>query len=125
MFRRPEVSGAEDNEKERGEKKTFFRGAPSTPKEMSTTTTPPSGGGVHFAIPEGTASITQANPGTGEGHDSWREWGVDKEEVTSVTIPTSMISIGEFAFGGCSALASVTIPMSVTSIGHNAFGGCS
>ena len=42
---------------------------------MDTVSPPPSAGGVHFAIPEGTASITQPNPATGEGHDSWREWG--------------------------------------------------
>ena len=37
----------------------------------------------------------------------------------------SVISIGEYAFYGCSGLASVTIPESVTSIGNYAFYGCS
>ena len=62
---------------------------------MAAAPAPPSGGSVHFAIPEGTVSITQANPViiTGEGRDSWREGG-DKQEVTSVTILTSMTSIG-------------------------------
>ena len=50
----------------------------------------PPGEGLHFAIPEGTVSITQPHPITGEGHDSWEEWGVDKEAVTSVTIPPSL-----------------------------------
>ena len=45
--------------------------------------------------------------------------------LTSVTIPSSVTSIGWWAFDGCSGLTSVTIPSSVTSIGQNAFYGCS
>ena len=43
----------------------------------------------------------------------------------SVTIPNSVINIGEAAFSGCTHLSSVTIPNSVTSIGSFAFSGCS
>jgi len=45
--------------------------------------------------------------------------------ATSVTIPNSVTSIGEYAFWGCKSLTSVTIPNSVTSIGEDAFNGCS
>ena len=45
--------------------------------------------------------------------------------LTSVTIPSSVIAIGEAAFGGCSGLTSVNIPSSVTYIGNYAFSGCS
>ena len=45
--------------------------------------------------------------------------------LTSVTIPEGVISIGSSAFYGCSSLTSVTIPSSVTSIGDSAFYGCS
>ena len=42
-----------------------------------------------------------------------------------VNIPTSVTSIGNGAFKGCSILTSVTIPNSVTSIGNSAFAYCS
>jgi len=41
------------------------------------------------------------------------------------TIPSSVTSIGDFAFAGCSSLISVTIPSSVTDIGWSAFNSCS
>ncbi len=49
---------------------------------------------------------------------------IDKE-VTSVTIPDYVTSIGTPAFYGCKNLESVTIPNSVTSIGVKAFYECS
>jgi hypothetical protein len=41
-------------------------------------------------------------------------------DLTSITIPNSVTSIGEFAFNCCS-LSSITIPNSITSIGNSAF----
>ncbi len=45
-------------------------------------------------------------------------------KLTSVTIPYSVTSIGNYAFSGCTGLTSITIPESVTSIGESAFYGC-
>ena len=45
-------------------------------------------------------------------------------DVTSVTLPASVTSIGWFAFYGCGALQSVTLGEAVTTIGYAAFDGC-
>ena len=45
-------------------------------------------------------------------------------ELTSITIPDSVTSIGQDAFYNCTSLTSITIPDSVTSIGHYAFQDC-
>lgn len=45
--------------------------------------------------------------------------------LSSVSIPNSVTTIGYQAFYGCNSLASVSIPNSVTSIGYHAFSGCS
>ena len=44
---------------------------------------------------------------------------------TSLTIPNSVTSIGDYAFSDCSGLTSVTIGNSVETIGDHAFEGCS
>lgn len=48
----------------------------------------------------------------------------DNENLTSVTIPDSIIRIERTAFGWCKNLTAVTIPDSVTYIGENAFAAC-
>ena len=45
-------------------------------------------------------------------------------DMTEVTIPNTVTSIGDSAFYGCTSLTSVTIPNSVTKIGSDAFNGC-
>lgn len=45
-------------------------------------------------------------------------------ENTEVVLKDGTVSIGEWAFSGCSGMSSISIPNSVTSIGENAFQGC-
>ena len=45
--------------------------------------------------------------------------------ITSITIPDSVTSIGDYAFSGCTGLTNITIPDSMTSIGGGAFSRCS
>ena len=44
--------------------------------------------------------------------------------LTSITIPSSVTSLGFCCFEGCSGLSSITIPSSVTSLGWNCFLYC-
>ena len=44
--------------------------------------------------------------------------------LTSVTIPDTVTSIGNYAFRNCTGLTEITIPDGVTSIGEGAFAGC-
>ncbi len=73
-----------------------------------------------FEGKEKLTSLTIGSSVTSIGSFAFSEcWG-----LTSVTIPSSVTSIGSYAFSGCSGLTSVTIPGSVTSIGDDAFRGC-
>ena len=49
-------------------------------------------------------------------------WGV--ENISTVSIPNSVTTIGNFAFNQCLNLTSVTIPNSVATIGGRAFAAC-
>ena len=44
--------------------------------------------------------------------------------LTSLTLPSSLQSIGDRAFYGCKSLTSLTLPSSLQSIGDSAFWGC-
>ena len=56
----------------------------------------------------------------GIGNDAFN----GRSSLTSITIPDGVTSIGDSAFSGCSGLTNVTIPDSMTIIGEAAFKGC-
>lgn len=61
----------------------------------------------------------QGKPVTTIGHAAFFN-----SAVTSVTIPDSVTSISDEAFGFCSQLTNISIPNSVTYIGYSAFNSC-
>lgn len=61
----------------------------------------------------------QGKPVTAIGHAAFHD-----SAVTSVTIPDSVTSISDDAFGFCSQLTNISIPNSVTYIGFSAFNSC-
>ena len=65
-------------------------------------------------------SVTIPNSVTSIGEEAFM--GCDS--ITSITIPNSVTSIGDYAFEDCTLLTSIIIPNSVTSIGRDAFYGC-
>ena len=56
--------------------------------------------------------------------------GIEKEafsdcgNITSVTIPKGVNSIGESAFQRCTSLTSISLPSTVTKLGNSCFSGC-
>lgn len=61
----------------------------------------------------------------GEGVESIGNNAFDRTSLTSVTIPDSVITVGDSVFYNCARLRSVTIGKNVTKIGKYAFSTCS
>ncbi|MBQ9521358.1 MAG: leucine-rich repeat protein [Oscillospiraceae bacterium] len=61
---------------------------------------------------------------TAVGNCAFYSYYYSYPNLTAVSLPNTLTSIGAYAFQCCAALASVTIPDSVTSIGQAAFGAC-
>ena len=57
----------------------------------------------------------------GEKYEIYKDALYGNANITSVTVPDSVTSIGDSAFYNCSSLTNVMIPNSVTSIGYHAF----
>lgn len=73
-------------------------------------------GDVKIVVPDGVTSIG-ANAFDGVDYDDGRS------RVVGVTLPDSLVSIGNYAFAD-TAISSVTVPASVKTVGEHAFHGC-
>lgn len=100
------------------------------------------GASIYYTITRGNASVTSSDgtPYSGdiklpeyveyEG-DHYKVTRIatdafkDCSDLTSISLPESLETIGSNAFYGCSSLTSITFPPSLTSIGKGAFESCS
>ena len=69
--------------------------------------------------------LTLPNDYNGKSYRVYRYAFGAFRELTNITIPDGVLSIGDYAFGSCNKLTNITIPNSVTSIGNYAFARCS
>ena len=69
-------------------------------------------------------SSTNGYPVTSIGDNAFQPDYLGLPRLTSVTIPNSITTIGDYAFRDCTSLTSVIIPDSVITIGLQAFAAC-
>ena len=100
--------------------------APDAPEESSVpATSGQCGDDLYWSFDEATGTLTI----TGTG-DMWNgtssPWNLPNglSEITSVSLPEGLTSIGDWAFGYCQSLTSVTIPAGVTYVGSFSFYEC-
>ena len=93
---------------------------PATHEGLPVTTIRHYGDGDAFAYCKQLTSVTLPDSITSIGGGAF----LACSQLTSVTLPDSLVSIGEDAFAHCENLASVTLPESLVSIGNAAFQSC-
>lgn len=77
--------------------------------------------GVALALKEGSTGALKIPEGVRALEESLC---IDNTEITSVTFPTTLKEIPEFAFSGCTGITSVNIPSNVETIHNGAFKNC-
>ena len=88
------------------------------------------GGGVFYRCSNLKSVVLSANIDSLPCHEysdygsRYRGFFQGCSSLESITIPNSIVEIGDLAFEGCSTLVSIVIPNSVTEIGEGVFAGC-
>ena len=72
-----------------------------------------------LTIPETIVYNTQTITVVGIGY-----YAFYNDELTEVNLPSTLTTIGDYAFSGCSSLANIILPQSLNSIGNEAFSNC-
>ena len=80
--------------------------------------------GIYYNFSSGNATVTNYSSYSFDNANAYRGDIVIPESVTYNGSTYSVISIGYYAFRGCNGLTSITIPNSVTTIGDYTFEGC-
>jgi hypothetical protein len=78
-----------------------------------------------YTGPAGAVTIPSLFPGVSGTVTALGDGAFSGSGLTSITIPSSVTSIGEGAFGSCIGLTNVAIPGSVTSLADEVFRACS
>jgi hypothetical protein len=78
-----------------------------------------------YVILDLTDCIANSNAISGAEHPSGNDMNIIRNYsyIMGIILPSSLVTIGEYAFYGCSSLTSVTIPASVSTIGDSVFDG--
>jgi len=83
-------------------------------------------GPLSWSYDTDTKVLTISGTGWMPSYDiSGSPWVSFRSDIEEVVIESEGITIGSYAFYGCSSLTSITLPESVTDIGNGAFSGCS
>lgn len=83
------------------------------------------GTNLYCSFDESSGTLTIIGSGAMYDFESYTQpWYWIRDQISGVSLPNGLVSVGKCAFNKCSGLTSITIPDSVTSIGAYAFDSC-
>ena len=83
------------------------------------------GNNLYWAYDQGVLTITGNGDMDAFTEDASAPWATYAEQITTVSLPEGVTSIGDYAFFECTHLTAINLPDGLLSIGKFAFGGCS